>query len=121
MLFDLLTPGERGHVVNIVDWRALRPDGSHLAYNVSKAGLVALTQSLALSLGPHAQVNAIALGAMLPRAGDKDDAAYFAALADRSPLHRTGSTDDVAGALLYLLRSDFVTGEVMRVTGGEEL
>lgn len=112
--------GERpGHIVNIADWRAERPGVNFVAYQISKAGLLTLTQSLAQSLGPNVQVNAIAPGAILP-AGAQDEA-WFRSLQARLPLRRTGSPTDITEALLYLLRSDFVTGEVLHITGGEHL
>ena len=109
----------RGHIVNIVDWRAMRPAADHLAYTLTKAGLITLTQSLALALGPNIQVNAIAPGAILPPPGQDQD--YMDRLAQTIPLRRPGSPDEVAKALLFLLDSDFVTGEVILVTGGQHL
>lgn len=112
-----LQPGQRAHIVNLADWRALRPQGDHLVYTVSKAGLVTLTKSLALHLAPDVQVNAVAPGAILPAPGV--DQREFDALAEQIPLRRTGSPDDVTRAVVFLLRSDFITGEVILVTGGE--
>lgn len=110
---------QRGHIINIADWRAERPGTQYMAYTLAKSGLVALTKSLALALGPQVQVNAIAPGAILPPPGDEDG--YFARLAETLPLKRTGSPDEVVAAVAYLLRSDFVTGEVLHITGGEHL
>jgi pteridine reductase len=111
--------GQPGQIVNIVDWRALRPIPGHLIYTMTKAGLVALTRMLALELAPHVRVNAIAPGAILPPPGAGDH--YQQLLARRVPLGRMGSPRDITDALLYLLRSEFVTGEVLTVTGGESL
>jgi pteridine reductase len=111
--------GAAGHIVNIADWRALRPQPGHLVYTMSKAGLVALTKMLALELAPRVQVNAIAPGAILPPPGA--DANYEQELVSRIPLRRMGSPDDITAAILYLLRSEFVTGEVLTVSGGESL
>jgi NAD(P)-dependent dehydrogenase (short-subunit alcohol dehydrogenase family) len=108
-----------GHIVNIADWRASRPGPGHLAYTVAKVGLVAATRLLAQELAPRIRVNAIAPGAILPPPGESQ--AFLERLAARIPMRRTGDTDDVADALVYLLRSAFVTGEVLHVTGGEEL
>ena len=58
------TSGQKGRIVNIVDWRALRPAADHFAYTISKAGLAALTRSLAAALAPDITVNALALGAI---------------------------------------------------------
>ena len=107
------------HIVNLVDWRATRPTAHYLAYTLTKAALITMTQSLALALAPNIQVNAIAPGAILPPPGQ--DQAYLDKLAQNIPARRTGSPDDVAKALLFLLDSDFVTGDVIPVTGGEHL
>ena len=80
---------------------------------------MALTKMLALELAPHIQVNAIAPGAILPPPGANED--YEKTLIDRVPLRRMGNPDDITAAVLYLLRSQFVTGEVLTVTGGESL
>lgn len=112
-------PGHRGHVLNIVDWRALRVCPGHLAYSVSKSGLVHLTQQLALELAPDVQVNAIAPGAILPPPGESS--AEFQQRTQNIPLRRTGSPESIVAAAEYLLQSDFVTGEVLHVTGGEHL
>ncbi|QDT89061.1 SDR family oxidoreductase [Gimesia algae] len=112
-------PGQTGHVVNIVDWRAQRAGKGHLAYRISKAGLVTLTECLALELAPVIQVNAIAPGAILPPPGE--DLSYLDQRVQKVPLQRAGSTAEICRALLYLLQSDFVTGEVLTVAGGEQL
>jgi pteridine reductase len=109
----------RAHIVNIADWRATRPNVHYLAYTLTKAALVTMTQSLALALAPNIQVNAVAPGAILPPPGK--DQAYLDQLAQRIPARRVGSLAEVAKALLYLLNSDFVTGEMIFVTGGEHL
>ncbi len=81
--------------------------------------MLALTEILAQELAPEIRVNAIAPGAILPPAGASRD--YMQRLADQVPLRRSGSVDDITSAVLYLLRADFVTGEVLAVTGGEHL
>lgn len=108
-----------GQIVNIVDWRGMRPGTGHLAYTVSKAGLVALTKILALELAPRVQVNAIAPGPILPAPGHSP--ADFQAVGAATPLQRTGRPDDITDALVYLLKSEYVTGEILHVTGGEHL
>lgn len=107
------------HIINITDWQVRRPGTSYVAYTVAKAGLEALTLSLARALGPDVRVNAIAPGAILRPPGD--ESGYFERLARRLPVRRTGSPDDIVRAMLYLLDSDFVTGEVLLVNGGEHL
>ncbi len=114
-----LETGSRGHIVNIADWRAERPVPGHLPYTVAKAGLVALTKLLAVELAPQVQVNAVAPGAILPPPGE--DERFLAERAKNIPLRCSGRTEDVVQAVVYLLQSDFVTGEVLHVTGGEQL
>ena len=109
-----------GWIVNLVDWRAETPPSDFLAYTLSKAGLVALTRGLALQLAPRVQVNAIAPGAILPPPGVAE-AGWKAEKLPDIPLRRTGSAEDIADAALYLIGSNFITGEVLHVTGGEHL
>jgi len=118
--FAAQLPTDReGDVVNIVDWRGMRPPPGHLAYTLSKAGLVAATRLLAQELAPRIRVNAVAPGAILPAPGSSPD--VFARLADRIPLGRTGSPDDIAAAVVYFAAARFITGEVLCVTGGQQL
>jgi pteridine reductase len=112
-------PKSRAHVVNIADWRAVSLGTDHVAYTLTKAALVAMTKSLAQALAPQIQVNAIAPGLILPPPGHGPE--YLDRRAPQIPLQRTGSADEIANALLFLLRSDFVTGELLYVTGGEHL
>jgi pteridine reductase len=107
------------HIVNIADWRGLRPDTNYLAYSLTKAGLLSMTEGLALALAPNIQVNAIAPGAILPPPGK--DQAYLDRLVQDIPVRRVGSPAEITRALLFLLGSDFVTGETVFVTGGEHL
>ena len=111
--------GRPGQIVNIADWRAIRPDPQSIAYSLTKAGIVAMTKGLALALAPNIRVNAIAPGSILPPPGR--DEAYLEDVGRRTPLRMHGSTDDLARALLYLVTAKFVTGQVLFVDGGEHL
>jgi pteridine reductase len=110
---------ERGCIINIADLSALHPWPSYVAHTVSKAGLVALTKALALALAPSIRVNAIAPGLVLKPADWSDE--QWAQLAGRVPLGRAGSPEDVAQAVLHLVRSEFVTGQLLVLDGGREL
>ncbi len=114
-----LNPGERAQIVNIADWRGTRPGNDHLVYTLTKSALVTMTKSLAQHLAPDIQVNAIAPGTILPPPGS--DQNYLRQITEKIPMGRTGTPQDVTNALLYLLRSDFITGEVLHVTGGQQL
>ncbi len=114
-----LQSDQTGAIVNIVDWRAQRPQPGHLSYTLSKAGLVCLTQVLAQELAPQVRVNAIAPGAILPPPDASAD--HLKQVTKAIPLQRTGSPANIAEAVLFLLKNDFVTGEVLHVTGGQQL
>lgn len=108
-----------GQIVNIIDWRAEKIDSNFLAYSLAKNSLLQLTKSLAVELAPRIRVNAIAPGAILPPPDQPQ--AYLERKAEKIPLKRTGTPEDLVAALSYLLNSEFVTGEVLHVTGGEHL
>lgn len=114
----MLTTGG-GSIVNIADLSALHPWPSYLTHTISKSGLVAMTQALALALAPSIRVNAIAPGMVLKPAGwsDKRWGKMSAAL----PMQRSGTAEDVAEAVLYCVRSDFMTGQVIVLDGGRSL
>ncbi|MBA2079961.1 pteridine reductase [Rhodanobacter sp. PCA2] len=111
----------RGAIVNIVDIYAERPLADHPIYCMAKAALAAMTRSLALDLAPDVRVNGVAPGAVLWPSDGKPYADQQAMLA-RTPLGRAGSPEDVAGAVLWLLRdAPYVTGQIIRVDGGRTL
>ncbi len=58
--------GKQGRIVNILDWRALRPGRDHFSYTISKSALASMTKAMALTLAPNITVNGLALGAVLP-------------------------------------------------------
>jgi pteridine reductase len=113
-----ITPGKTGRIVNILDWRALRPGADHLPYTISKAGLAALTRALAVALAPDIQVNGIALGAILPPSDGSDTTK----LIQNVPAQRWSSFEEVVDMLLFLLDGPtYVTGEIIHLDGGRHL
>ena len=114
-----LGEGHRGHIINILDWRAQRPGADHFVYTASKAALASVTKSLALQLAPLIQVNGVAPGAILP---PEDRTNWHEQRAITSiPLRRTGSPQELVDAINFLLDSSFITGEILNISGGEEL
>lgn len=105
-----------GAIVNIADLAGMQAWSGYAAHGVSKAGLVHLTRVAARELAPEVRVNAVAPGTVLPPEEMPDE--EVRRLERRIPLGRIGSPADVVEAVLYLLRADFVTGEVLRVDGG---
>ena len=111
--------GLEGAVVNVTDVKTATPYRTHFSYIVAKGGLDQFTSAAAVALAPHIRVNAVALGVILPPPGEDD--AYARRLADAIPMQRPGGTDPVAAATLALIENDFVTGETIRVDGGQHL
>jgi len=87
-------------------------------YSMAKAALLMGTKALALELGPHVRVNAVAPGAILWPEDESNEAAREAMLA-RTPLSRTGTPAEVAEAVRWLLfDATYCTGQVIAVDGG---
>jgi len=112
-----------GRVVNFADWVAAsgRPRYTgYVPYYVAKAGVIGLTQILALELaGDRILVNAVAPGPILPPAGTSDE--EIAAVEKATPLGRWGGAAEIVKAVRFLVETDFVTGEVIRVDGGRHV
>jgi pteridine reductase len=105
-----------GHIVNIGDWAGIRPYRGYLPYLISKAGLIHMTRALALELAPEVQVNCVCPGAVLPPENTTESEA--AALREATPLRRIGTPEEIAGAVLYFVESEFATGAILMVDGG---
>ena len=112
-----------GRVVNFADWIAAsgRPRYTgYVAYYVAKAGVIALTEALALELAPDAiLVNAVAPGPIVPPGGTS--AEEIAAVEKATPLGRWGGAAEIARTVRFLVETGFVTGEVVRVDGGRHV
>lgn len=110
-----------GAIVNLVDIHAARALADHTPYVMAKAALVAGTRALAVELAPRVRVNAVAPGAILwPEQGT--DADRRAVLLARTPLARTGTAEEVAEAVRWLLlEASYCTGQVLEVDGGRTL
>ena len=105
-----------GRIVNLADVAGLEPWPRFLPHCISKAGLVMLTKSLAQALAPAVLVNAIAPGAVLMPEGSTPERVRRSE--EKTPLGEVGTPEDVADALVYLLKADYVTGETLVVDGG---
>ncbi len=111
-------PGETGRIVNLLDWRALRPSKDHLPYTISKAGLAALTHALAAALAPAITVNGLALGAILPPSQGTAPENLLKSV----PAGRWADLQEVGQALLFLLDGpSYITGEIIHIDGGRHL
>jgi pteridine reductase len=108
-----------GVIVNIADLSALHPWPSYLTHTISKSGLIAMTQAWALALAPSIRVNAVAAGLVLKPEGWSDE--HWAKLIAALPLQRGGTAEDMAEAVLYCVRSEFMTGQTIVIDGGRSL
>jgi len=112
-----------GRIVNFTDWVAAsgRPRYTgFVPYYVAKRGIIGLTEALALELaGDQILVNAIAPGPIL--APPDTTADEYAAVEKSTPLGRWGGEQEIIKAVAFLLESDFVTGETLRVDGGRHV
>lgn len=112
-----------GRIIACSDWTAAsrRPRyKGFLPYYVAKAGVIALTEALALELaGDHILVNAVAPGPIEPPEGASDE--EVRRVTDATPLGRWGGAAEVARAVIGLIESDFVTGETIRIDGGRHV
>ncbi|MEZ5500623.1 MAG: pteridine reductase [Steroidobacteraceae bacterium] len=117
-----LLRASKGLILNIVDIHGMRPLRNYPVYSIAKAGLIALTRSLARELGPEIRVNAIAPGPVLWPEDDGPDESERESIIQRTALKRAGDPDDIAKACLYFATSaDYVTGQVLAVDGGRSV
>jgi NAD(P)-dependent dehydrogenase (short-subunit alcohol dehydrogenase family) len=106
----------RGRIINLSSLGGILAWPAYTHYCVSKAGSIMLTRCLARALGPEILVNSVAPGT-IQFPGELPDEEYIR----RVPLHRTGTGDDIAGAVAYLATADSVTGQTIVVDGGRSL
>ena len=110
---------EYGKIVNLLDTRIVGYDFNHAAYYLSKRMLEVLTKMLALRLAPKITVNGIAPGLILPPKGK--DSSYLELRKDKVPLKKTGSVSNIVDTVLFFLKNDFVTGQIIHIDGGKHL
>jgi len=132
---QMIRQGQGGRIVNIGSQAAKSGHRHMAAYTASKHGMVGLTRSAAMELGPHGiTVNAVCpnhvttgLGAVqneyFARLNGQTVEQYLAAMRERIPLRRVGLPEDTAGAVAFLCSEEgaYVTGEAMNVSGGVEM
>lgn len=115
----LLPAAATGLIVNLLDQRIAAPSRGYFSYTLSKLALAAATELLAAALAPRVRVNGIAPGLTLISGAQSE--ADFERLVDRTPLGKGSSPDAITRALIYLLETDVVTGQILFVDGGRRL
>ena len=110
----------KGSIINIIDIHVNPPLKNHIIYNLSKAGLLALTKSLAKDLAPTVRVNGISPGAIMwPKSINKKRKKE---IISKIALQRIGEPDDIAKAILFLITNgDYITGQNINIDGGRRL
>ena len=108
-----------GAIVNILDELAVTPTRYFVHHSLSKSALWMLTRSSALALAPSVRVNAVLPGPVLkPENWDEE---RWQRLTGKAPLKKLGSPEDAARAVAYLLREEYITGQMIVVDGGRTI
>ncbi|MGH1429931.1 MAG: pteridine reductase [Neptuniibacter sp.] len=109
-----------GCIINLIDIHAQRGLPGHPIYSIAKAGLQMMTLSLAKELAPSVRVNGVSPGPILwPEASMSDE--KKGTILEQTLLGKTGTPEDLAGAVVYLSTARFVTGQILSVDGGKSL
>jgi 3-oxoacyl-[acyl-carrier protein] reductase len=112
--------GGGGRIINIASVAGLAPQGSSIAYAVSKAGLIHLTRCMAVGLAPHILVNCIAPGYLDDtRATSNLDPAYRQRSRESSLLKTAADKDDIARQVVALCEADTITGQTLVIDAGK--
>jgi pteridine reductase len=110
-----------GAIINIVDIHAERPLKGYSVYSIAKAGLAAMTRSLAVELAPQVRVNGVSPGAIAWPDDGQFDPAERGRIVQSTPLGRVGTPEDIAQAVHFLACAPYVTGQIIAVDGGRSL
>ncbi len=112
----------QGCIVNIIDIHAERPLADHMVYTAAKGGLLALTRSLALELGPEVRVNGVSPGAIMwPDGPEWQNEGERQRIIEHTLLKRIGEPEDIAGAVEFLATAPYVTGQIIAIDGGRSI
>ena len=109
----------KGNIINFVDTKVAKNNTVHLDYILSKKLLSDFTKISAVELAPNIRVNAIAPGLILPPEGK--DESYLLSLAQHIPLKTIGNLEEILKAVQFILDSNFFTGQILYIDGGERL
>lgn len=119
LLREFINRCGKGLVINIADTRISGNSESYAAYTLAKKSLWELTKMAAAAYGPSIRVNAVAPGLTLPPEGKDEE--YLHKLAARIPMKRPGGIHPVLDSLDYLLKNEYLTGELLHCDGGQHL
>ena len=114
----LLKKSGKGVIINFSDTGGLLGWADYLPHSIAKAGIVMMTRGLAKALAPEIRVNALAPGTITMPGDPPSWEPHFI---QRAPLLRTGNPSEIADAVLFLIQSEFITGETLVIDGGRTL
>lgn len=121
-LLSSILAKNKGCIINIVDIYAQRPLKNHAIYNISKAGVAMMTQTLAKELAPDIRVCGVAPGSILwPENEAELSDMQKNKMLSKIPLNKQGSPEDIANTVLFLTNSPYITGQIISVDGGRTL
>tara|TARA_B100000676_G_C17742565_1_gene662165 strand:- start:5 stop:730 length:726 start_codon:yes stop_codon:yes gene_type:complete len=111
----------KGSIINITDTNLSKGVANYSIYSAAKAGLESITKGLARELAPNIKVNAIAPGAMLEPPDVTWTEEQKSKVISSIPLNRMGSEKDISEAVKFLAKSNYITGQIIKVDGGRSL
>ncbi len=111
----------KGSIINITDTNLSKGVANYSIYSAAKAGLESITKGLARELAPDIKVNAIAPGAMLEPPDVTWTEEQKSKVISSIPLNRMGSVEDISEAVKFLAKSNYITGQIIKVDGGRSL
>jgi NAD(P)-dependent dehydrogenase (short-subunit alcohol dehydrogenase family) len=119
---DIFLQNGRGHIINFADIYGLRPLKNYVPYCLSKAGVVMLTEALALALAPTVRVNCICPGTVMMPSEVQGEDDELEQLLPKIPLQRLGTPEEIALSVVFLLGGpQFITGAILPVDGAQRL
>lgn len=108
-----------GDIINILDTKITKNDFLYSAYTLSKKSLADFTLMSAVEFAPNIRVNGIAPGLILPPSGKNEN--YLNNMAKKIPLKKKGEISDVINAMEFILNNQYITGQIIYVSGGQQL
>ncbi|NOR45817.1 MAG: SDR family oxidoreductase, partial [Candidatus Delongbacteria bacterium] len=108
-----------GNIINILDTKITTNQNVYAAYILTRKALSELTKIAAVEFAPKIRINGICPGLILPAANESDE--YIERLIQKNLLKRKGSPENISSTVKFLLKNDFITGEIIKVDGGENL
>lgn len=112
---------KNAQIINLIDKNTVRFDTSYFYYLLSKKSLAELTRMLAIELAPQIRVNGVSPGFILDPIDEKVPSDKTQSIIKKIPLQRKGDPKNIVQTIEFLLRNDFINGQIISVDGGASL